>query len=274
MKTFSQTPVTIPLPQEAHQWAYLFSIKQPSVPLGKQVYLNTLAVYAVYLYLTQQRIETDLEASDSWNPIARSLYNAADLVIPGAGKIECCPVDADATDLELPVMTIGDRIAYVPVMFEESLECVSILGFYSSYDLDLNDPPDEIDFSDTQWQALDRLPQRIEDVAICWRFLTGEDALAQEIRKLAEELTEEDVLLEEVTLQVDRIDHREKPDRKRFAFVNYLKTLQEEEDQSLALKGRGAFGTEMQTASNAAVEERIYDVAKRLFEALKQQKQS
>lgn len=121
--------VVIPLGREAHTFAKQFAAQQATLLKGRRVYLNTLAVYAVYSYLNWQHIETDLAGSDSWNPAMRALFDVADLVLPGAGKLECRPVMPGETALTLPVEQMGDRLACIAVQFGEQLDRIQLLGF-------------------------------------------------------------------------------------------------------------------------------------------------
>lgn len=126
----TQTPrITVPLGGEAHASARQFAAQQATPQKGKQVYINTLAVHAVHNYLKWLQIETDLGQGDSWHPGKRSLFNVADLVLPGIGKLECRPVLPGETACSLPVEVTEDRIGYVVVQIDESLREVTLLGF-------------------------------------------------------------------------------------------------------------------------------------------------
>ncbi|NET58957.1 MAG: DUF1822 family protein [Symploca sp. SIO2E6] len=119
----------VTLGREAHFFAREFATEQVTPEKSKQVYLNTLAVYAVHRYLQWLQIKTDLTQSDSWHPVVRSRWNVADLVLPGIGKLECRPVLPGETALSLPIEVTEDRIGYLPVQFSERLEQVQLLGF-------------------------------------------------------------------------------------------------------------------------------------------------
>jgi hypothetical protein len=82
----------VPLGRTAHDLAQNFARQQASTEKGKQVYLNTLAVYAVHSYLQLLDIETDLEQGNCWNPFVRTCRDVSDLVLPGLGRIDCRPV--------------------------------------------------------------------------------------------------------------------------------------------------------------------------------------
>ena len=121
--------ISIELPAAAHSWAKLFSSKQRDVASGKQVYLNTLSVFAVDHYLNSFGIATDLEGSNSWYPSLTSSAHSADLDLLDLGKVECCAILPDAEDLLLPDSAQFDRIAYIAVQLTESMDSVSLLGY-------------------------------------------------------------------------------------------------------------------------------------------------
>ncbi len=129
MNTAQEPYITVPLDREIHTIAEKFAAQQATPKLGKQVYLNTLAVYAVHSYLNWLRIPTDLPGSDSWHPELQVLSDIADLLIPGIGKLECCPVlPGENSFLRYSEIT-EDRIGYVAVQFGQTLDQVKLLGF-------------------------------------------------------------------------------------------------------------------------------------------------
>ena len=140
---------------QAHQNAKQFRQHQ-STPFNfvnaQQVYLNTLAVYAVNDYLKRQGIETDLTGSDSWDPLIQSLANIADLKVKRQGqwvKLECRPVFSDTNFVYIPAEVWEDRMGYVAVGMNESLTEATLLGFtqtVTTEELSLN-----------QFQSLDDL---------------------------------------------------------------------------------------------------------------------
>ncbi|MFB8788417.1 MAG: DUF1822 family protein [Potamolinea sp.] len=122
---------TVPLTLEAHLIAQQFHKQQLNSKKGKQVYLNTLAVYAVNFYLECLGFETDLEASDSWDKVMQSLTNTADLIIKEQGKLECVAVLPDAKVFAVPPEVWEDRIGYVAVQMNSELTEATLLGFVS-----------------------------------------------------------------------------------------------------------------------------------------------
>lgn len=120
---------TVPLALEAHSQAEQFRRYQSNPHKAKQVYLNTLAVYAVDVYLQCREFETDLEKSASWNPAMQTLMDVADLVVKNRGKLECRPVLPNMEFVGVPAEVWSERIGYVAVQLHESLRSATLLGF-------------------------------------------------------------------------------------------------------------------------------------------------
>ena len=129
MANTQQDILSVPLPQNAHRWAKEFASQQDNPQKGKQVYLNTLAVYAVHSYLKWLNIETALNQGDSWKSGLRAIFDVADLVLPGVGKLECRPVLPGEAAIVLPPTMTQERIGYVGVQFSQQLDYVELLGF-------------------------------------------------------------------------------------------------------------------------------------------------
>lgn len=140
--------LTVPLGREAHCTARQFAAQQATPQKGKQVYLNTLAVYAVHSYLKWLQIETDISQSHSWHPGLQALFNVADLVLPGIGKLECRPFLPGETACELPLEVAADRIGYVAVQFGDRLDEVQLVGFVRA--VDIPDASEQILIADLQ----------------------------------------------------------------------------------------------------------------------------
>ncbi|NEP09157.1 MAG: DUF1822 family protein [Symploca sp. SIO2C1] len=119
----------VSLALEAHGRAQQFQRHQSRPRKAKQVYLNTLAVYAVNFYLQCLGFETDLEQSDSWEPIMQTLMDVADLEVKNYGKLECRPVLPGAESVYLPAEAWYERIGYIAVQLDESLREATLLGF-------------------------------------------------------------------------------------------------------------------------------------------------
>lgn len=121
--------VEVPLALSAHAQAEQFRCHQSDSQKAKQVYLNTLAVYAVNFYLQCRGFETDLEQSASWDPAMQMLMDVADLVVRHHGKLECRPVLPGVKSIGIPAEVQSDRLGYVAVQLDESLRSATLLGF-------------------------------------------------------------------------------------------------------------------------------------------------
>jgi hypothetical protein len=120
---------TVPLSFEAHAIAQQYQNQQSKPLKAKQVYLNTLAVYAVNFYLCCLGFEVDIDHSDSRNPLMVKLMDVADLSVKHLGKLECRPVLPDAQVCQIPPDVWCDRIGYVAVQMDQALKQATILGF-------------------------------------------------------------------------------------------------------------------------------------------------
>ncbi len=121
MTTLAQLkPVVISLGAEAHHRAKTFAVEQITQERQRRVYMDTLAVYAVHSFLRWMDVETDLEASESWNRLPGDLEEGADLVLPQLGTLECCAVLPGETSCTVPTASIRERIGYVLVQFEQN----------------------------------------------------------------------------------------------------------------------------------------------------------
>jgi hypothetical protein len=120
---------TVSLLKPAHQLAEKFCQYQSNIQKAEQVYLNTLAVYAVNYHLQCLGFETDWTHSDSWDSMMQTFLNVADLEVKNYGKLECRPVFPDAEVVYVPQEVWEGRIGYVAVQLDESLEEATLLGF-------------------------------------------------------------------------------------------------------------------------------------------------
>lgn len=128
---FNLEDYTLPIiiSQEGRDIATQFALRHPKGGKREQVYLNTLAVWGVHCYLEWMQIATELEASDSWNPITQLCANVADLQITGVGRLECRPVREEQQMVNIPPEVQIDRIGYVGVRIFNNLKIAEILGF-------------------------------------------------------------------------------------------------------------------------------------------------
>lgn len=200
MKNNNQSsPIIINLDQSVHQLAKKFASEQPSREKFKQVYLNTLSIYAVKPFLDWVEIPTDVESSDACQNIIRYFQNTADLVIPDLGKLECLPVLPGQTVINLSVEVTEDRIGYVAVQFTESLEQATLLGFTPALDPEQN--INQIALSDLQ--PMEEIVDYLERLEAANDFLNSDDPVAQEVMKRLDEYS-----VSEIVAQLDRIYQR------------------------------------------------------------------
>jgi len=157
MNEIEKKQISVPLNPEAHRFALEFAKEQCDSQKGKKVYLNTLAVYAVHSYLKWLRINSDLTQGDSWNPGLRALFDVADLVLPGIGKLECRRILPDETECVLPIDVTDERIGYVGVKFEEDLKKVYLVGFIP--EINSLEPPEQLRIED--FQSIKTLAEKI-----------------------------------------------------------------------------------------------------------------
>lgn len=128
MKSIDETQFKVMLPQSAHAQAQKFYQLHEDSHKAQQVYLNTLAVYAVNFYLNCLGIETDIIAGDSWNPVMQTLVDSADLIVKNIGKIECRPVLPKDKLCHISPEVWQERIGYVAVQFNPELTEATLLG--------------------------------------------------------------------------------------------------------------------------------------------------
>ncbi|MEL7038117.1 MAG: DUF1822 family protein [Cyanobacteria bacterium J06592_8] len=120
---------TVPLSRIAHQKANEFRQKQFNTQQAKQVYLNTLSVYAVEFYLNCMGFKPDWKSSDSFNPVLQKFSNIADLNVQNLGKFECCPVLPNQKFMSIPLESMNHRRGYFAVQLNAALTEANILGF-------------------------------------------------------------------------------------------------------------------------------------------------
>lgn len=98
---------------------------------AKEFYYNILAVCAVKDYLELLGYETDWNNSDFNHPVMTTFADVADLEIKNHGKLECRAVFSDE-NIQIPEDAWSNRIGYMFVSIDESLQEAEILGFIPS----------------------------------------------------------------------------------------------------------------------------------------------
>lgn len=151
IQTEDRLTLTIPLAQPAHQLAERFCQDQSNIEKAEQVYLNTLAVYAVNYHLQCLGFETDWKRSDSWDSMMQTFLNVADLEVKHYGKLECRPMLPDADRVYIPEEVWEKRIGYIVVQLDDALKEATLLGFTATVSTQ-EFPVDEL-------RSLDELPE-------------------------------------------------------------------------------------------------------------------
>lgn len=129
LETNTTLTLTVPISAKFKRQAELFRSQQINSAKAHQVFYNTLAVSAVNFYCQCLGIKTDLQASDSWNPITQTLADVADLYLENLGYLECRPVLSESDFVEVPAEVWSQRIGYFAVQFNAELTEAKILGF-------------------------------------------------------------------------------------------------------------------------------------------------
>lgn len=122
--------LALPITQTARETAVEFTNNAQNFPEKlEKIKLNTLAVCVVDTYLQMMGINTNVTASDNWNPVLRLCVDSADLEVTGIGRLECRWVRSPAEKCHIPPEVWEERIGYVVVQIDESLHEATLLGF-------------------------------------------------------------------------------------------------------------------------------------------------
>ncbi|WP_353928880.1 DUF1822 family protein [Okeanomitos corallinicola TIOX110] len=120
---------TVPIPLKAHRIAQQLSQAQFTAEKVRKVYHNILAVHTVDFYLRCMGLDTDVAQSDSHDKVMLTFTDVADIDVKNYGKLECRPVLSDADVCYVPPDVWSDRIGYMVVHLNESLQQATIIGF-------------------------------------------------------------------------------------------------------------------------------------------------
>lgn len=147
---------TGPIPLDGRHRAKELCRRQATQKKAELVHLNTLSVSFVNSYLQYMGFETDLDKSDSWNPVQQTLMDVADLSLKNLGSLECRPVFEDAQFIYIPPEVQFNRIGYVAVQIKKSFREATLLGFVKQVQTDL--------LPINQLQPLDNLLEYLEEL--------------------------------------------------------------------------------------------------------------
>ncbi|MEL7504149.1 MAG: DUF1822 family protein [Cyanobacteria bacterium J06554_6] len=118
-----------PITHLGRQTAERFSQAQGLTDIAERVRRNTLAVWAVHDFLAALGVETDLTASDSWNPVLQAMEDVADLMVTNVGQLDCRLVCPGAEAGSGPREVESERVGWVMVSLDEAADEVTLLGF-------------------------------------------------------------------------------------------------------------------------------------------------
>ena len=120
----------IPLTAADREQAERLARLQVTVEEATQVYRNALAVLATAQYLKMLDIDSDLEASYSFNPAVQLVADMADLYIPEVRRrIECRSVHPGEDSVYVPEEVWEDRLGFVIVQVKDDGTRADLLGF-------------------------------------------------------------------------------------------------------------------------------------------------
>lgn len=127
MTTATDFVFPIPLAWDAHDLAEQ-SRQHTTADRAKQSYLRTLAVYAVKYYLDCMGIASSYGDGIN-NPTLLQLGCGAEVCLSELGSLECLPVLPGSSVVEVLPEVWSDRLAYVAVQLDSSLQTASIVGY-------------------------------------------------------------------------------------------------------------------------------------------------
>lgn len=188
MKNITESLIfRIPLSPKNHAIAEEFAQQQITKQRAKEVYLNTLAVNIGRDFLNGLDFDTNLENANCYNPLLRMVADVADVIIPDLGIIEFRRVLPGETGFFIPEMSRENRLVYVAVGFDESLDYGDILGFVSLVDLTESDGYISLE----NLQPAEKLSDYLMQLEAGRDFLASDDPLAVEFRKVVEAETQQ-----------------------------------------------------------------------------------
>ena len=177
----------VPLSPKSHALAEEFAQQQLVKKRAKGVYINTLAVHIGQDFLDGLGFETDLDNADCFNSFLRMIEDPADVIIPNLGTVEFRRVLPGETGFLIPDFVRENRLVYVAVAFDKSLDFGDILGFVCLSDLTESDGYIPLDILQPAENLLDYLRQ----LEAGRDFLLSGHPLAVEFRKVVKAETRE-----------------------------------------------------------------------------------
>ena len=227
---------------------------------SRQVYLNTLAVYAVASYCKFMNIEFNLETSDSLDPIVQSLSNVADLNIGKFGKVECRPFLPEEQTCLIPPLTWSDRLGYFAVEINEEEREATIVGFLSSIPEDCENEK----FALTEFNPPDLFLDILERWETGIDFIEGNDEVAIAFREKLANLS-----ISEMVIRLEKLYSTEDADELRYVGGDFLYECATGREVAAVIDSRTKSNSEEQANFSLDLDEvEFQDLAEDLFEKL------
>ncbi len=107
--------------------------KRTTASHTKELYLRTLAAYAVHYYFNCLGIPAQY-GSGMTDPRLFILSQSVDVLLPEVGQVECLAIFPNDQTVEVPPEVWGDRIAYIAVQLDESLKTATLVGYMTTVD--------------------------------------------------------------------------------------------------------------------------------------------
>lgn len=127
MQLSHQSGITLPITSEFRHIADAFATQCPIQEKADQIRRNTLAVCAVNFYLQLMDIPTQVEKSDSWQPMMQMMGDVADLQVPGVGLLSCRSVLPGEETCYVPPEDWRDRAGHIAVVLND--QTATLVGF-------------------------------------------------------------------------------------------------------------------------------------------------
>jgi Protein of unknown function (DUF1822) len=138
--------ITIPIASTFRQQAKQFAAEQTTPQKQQRVKNTTLVVLAAAEYLQWQGYNVQLENSQCYDRLTRTLSDVADVFVGNIGRIECLVAEPSAGTCAIPPEAQQERIGYLVTSLEDKQ--VRLLGFAPMFDPE--DVPDELELNELE----------------------------------------------------------------------------------------------------------------------------
>lgn len=159
---------------------------------AQQIYLNTLALYAVSFYCQCMGIETSWQNSNFFDPICITLLDVTDIELVGLGKLECRPVLPGQVNCFIPAELWEPRIGYVAVEVDNSTKEATLLGFYPS----LSTLGKMVEYVSLDlFHSIDYMLDHLLHLELGLEFLNSNDPVALKVREKLVDIPHQEIVI-------------------------------------------------------------------------------